>query len=400
MRILLTLLLLVSSARADVIEFRLGRWFDGHRFIARTMYSVDGVLQRRAPRPPDRVITLDGMFVIPPLAEAHNHWLEPQSIADYNRRYLADGVFYVMDQANMPLVADRVRAATNRPDTVDYIVAMLGFTGPGGHPIEIVQQFVAMGVLPAAWKDDPERHAVLVVRNEHDVDERWPLLRAAHTDFVKVFLLYSGGGMSGFDRGIDPKLVPGIVARAHRDGLRVSAHVYDADAFRVAVRAGVDIVAHLPGTGAGEHSDQLARYRISDDDARAAARAGVTVITTLGWLDEVPRPLAATIERDVIVPNLRRLLRHGVPLAIGSDQFRRTPLYELFILARLGVMSNAEIVRVATMVTPRTIFPHRRVGSLEAGSEASFLVLDEDPTKDLAAVKEILLRVKEGKILP
>jgi len=255
-------------------------------------------------------------------------------------------------------------------------------------------------VLPAAWKDDPDRHAVLVVRNEHDVDERWALLRAAHTDFVKVFLLYSGGGTTGFDRGIDPKLVPGIVARAHRDGWRVSAHVYDTDDFRVAVRAGVDIVAHLPGTGAGEHPDQLARYRITDNDARAAARAGVTVITTLGWLDEVPRPLAATIERDVIVPNLRRLLRHGVPLAIGSDQFRRTPLSELFILARLGVMSNAEIVRVATMVTPRTIFPRRRLGSLEAGSEASFLVLDDDPTKDLAAVRGILLRVKEGKILP
>jgi len=33
-------------------------------------------------------------------------------------------------------------------------------------------------------------------------------------------------------------------------------------------------------------------------------------------------------------------------------------------------------------------------------SEASFLVLYEDPTKDLAAVRGILLRVKEGKILP
>ena len=399
MRILLSLLLLAATARAEVVEFHNGRWFDGRRFVARTMLSVDGVLARSTTRPVDRVISLDGKFVIPPLAEGHNHWLEPQSIAEYNRRYLADGVFYVMDQANMPTIADRVRAATNKPDTVDYAVAMFGFTGPGGHPLEIVRQFVDMGVLPAEWKDDPDRRAVFVVRSEKDIDERWPLLLSSHTDFVKVFLLYSGAPLGGFDRGIDPALVPAIVKRAHRDGLRVSAHAYDANDFRVAVRAGVDIVAHFPGTGAGEHPDQLARYRITDADARLAAQKGVTVITTLGWLNEVPE-LAPRIEREVIIPNLKLLLRHCVRIAIGSDQFRQTPLPELFILARLGLVSNAEILRMATMVTPRLIFPQRKIGSLLPGSEASFLVLNDDPTQNLGAVREILLRVKKGRIVP
>ena len=238
-----------------------------------------------------------------------------------------------------------------------------------------------------------------MVNSENDIDERWPLLRASHTDFVKVFLLYSGAPMAGFDRGIDPKLVPAIAARAHRDGLRVSAHVYDANDFRVAVDAGVDIVAHMPGTGSSQHPDQLARYRITDADARLAARKGVTVITTLSWLGEAPK-LAPRIEREVVIPNLRLLLRHHVRIAIGSDQFRKTPVEELFILARLGLMSNAEILRVATMVTPRLIFPDRRIGSLAAGNEASFLVLNDDPTKDIAAVKGILLRVKRGVILP
>ncbi|HKR66476.1 MAG TPA: amidohydrolase, partial [Thermoanaerobaculia bacterium] len=150
--VLVLLLLLATSVDAEAIAFRHGRWFDGRGFVARTMYSVDGVLQRGAPPRVDRTIALDGKFVIPPLAEGHNHWLEPQSIADYNARYLRDGVFYVMDQANMPLIADRVRAVTNQENTVDYAVAMLGFTGPGGHPLEIVRQFIDMGILPAEWK--------------------------------------------------------------------------------------------------------------------------------------------------------------------------------------------------------------------------------------------------------
>jgi Amidohydrolase family len=388
--IALLLALLAAPAAAETIEFRNARWLDGSRFVAGTRYSVGGVLQRARPAHVDRVISLDGKYVIPPLAEAHNHWLEPDAVGEYNRRYLADGVFYVMDQANVPFVAERVRAATNRPGAVDYTAAILGITAPGGHPIQIMEQFVGFGVFPAEWKGNADRNAVLTVTSEAELDERWPLLRAARTDFVKIFLLRGG---------LDPRLAPAVVARAHRDDLRVSAHIYSAAHFRSAVAAGVDLIAHMPGTGAGEDAN-LAAYRISDEDARLAARRQVKVITTLTWLDELEdRELAARIEREVIVPNVRLLKRHGVPILIGSDAFRATPLRELFILERLGLFSNAEILRIATRDTPRAIFPSRKIGTFEDGGEASFLVLDANPLERLGAVRAILLRVKRGAIL-
>jgi imidazolonepropionase-like amidohydrolase len=49
--------------------------------------------------------------------------------------------------------------------------------------------------------------------------------------------------------------------------------------------------------------------------------------------------------------------------------------------------------------TPRAIFPDRRLGHLEAGYEASFLVLDEDPTQSLDALRTVVLRVKQGCVL-
>ena len=403
-------LLFAIAARADVIELRDGRWFDGERFAARTMYSVDGVLRERRPQRVDRVVRLDGKFVIPPFAEAHNHWLEPAAIADYNRRYLADGVFYVMDQANVPFVAEQVRAATNRPGAVDYISAVLGFTGPGGHPLEIIGQFIGFGIFPASWKGNEDKNAILIVRDERDVEERWPVLKAAHPDFVKIFLQYSeeyaqrvDDPASGADRGLDPRLVAPIVKRAHRDGLRVSAHIYRASDFRNAVAGGVDIVAHMPGTGAGEHADRLARYRISAADARAAAKAGVKVITTLSWLADLRgekdgAALAERIEKEVIAPNVRQLVLHGVPLLIGSDRFRETPIAELFELRRLG-FSNRTILRIATRDTARAIFPARKIGTLGDGYEASFLVLDGDPLLRLENIGTILLRVKRGEIV-
>jgi imidazolonepropionase-like amidohydrolase len=49
--------------------------------------------------------------------------------------------------------------------------------------------------------------------------------------------------------------------------------------------------------------------------------------------------------------------------------------------------------------TPRAIFPSRRVGCLEDGCEASFLVLDGDPSRDLSRTGSIRLRVKDGSRL-
>jgi hypothetical protein len=45
-------------------------------------------------------------------------------------------------------------------------------------------------------------------------------------------------------KGLDPVLLPGIVARARRQRLRVSAHISNAADFHMAVEAGVDEIVH------------------------------------------------------------------------------------------------------------------------------------------------------------
>lgn len=92
--------------------------------------------------------------MIPPLAEAHNHWLEPQRVDEYIQNYLRAGVFYVKDEGNIPYIVSQFRDKLNRPTSVDYITDLQGFTGPGGHPIEILRQFREMGVLPKEWRDE------------------------------------------------------------------------------------------------------------------------------------------------------------------------------------------------------------------------------------------------------
>lgn len=44
----------------------------------------------------------------------------------------------------------------------------------------------------------------------------------------------------------------------------------------------------------------------------------------------------------------------------------------------------------------KAIFPGRKIGRLEEGHEASFLVLGGDPLADFGNVQSIKLRVKQG----
>ena len=399
-----------GPAAESGVAFVNGRWYDGNGFREQKIYVVGDRLSTSRPARVSKTIDLAGRHVIPPFGEGHNHWLEPGAIAAYDAMYLRDGVFYLKDQANASVVRRRMDAELNRPTTVDFVSANEGWTGAGGHPLQIAQQFLKFGSFPREWTErDLDRHVVNVVDSVSDVEERWPGFLAGKPDFVKVFLLYSeefekrrSDSRYLYKRGLNPALVGPIAERAHAAGLRVSAHAYTAADFRNALAGGVDDIAHFPGTGY-EKALGDAAFRISEADAKTAAERGVTVTTTLSWLGEQMEgdPSGARLVVDrVIRPNLELLRHAGVKLLVGSDQFRQSPAGEAELLARLGLFSNADLLRMWCETTPRAIFPKRRIGRLEDGYEASFLALDGDPLADFGATRRIAMRVKQGVVLP
>jgi hypothetical protein len=394
----------------SVVEFRNGLWFDGSRFSQGSRFSVGGVLSATTPSRIDSVVDLAGGYVVPPFAEGHNHWLEPGAIGAYNRLYLKEGVFYLKDQANASVIRRQLDAALNKPGTVDFISANEGWTGPGGHPLQIALQFLKFGSFPAEWTEkDLDGNVLMEVASAADIDRKWPGFIAGRPDFAKVFLLYSeefevrkNDPRYRFHRGIDPALVPEIARRAHAAGLRLSAHVYTATDFHNAVAGGVDDVAHMPGTGYDPKLGPSA-FRIAEADARLAAQRRVTVTTTLSWLADEMESDARAAERiveEVIRPNVAMLQRFGVTLLVGSDSFRQSPAAEAMLLSKLRLFSNQELLKMWCETTPRAVFPARRIGRLDTGYEASFLVLEGDPVSDFANTGKISLRVKRGLVLP
>ena len=65
------------------------------------------------------------------------------------------------------------------------------------------------------------------------------------------------------------------------------------------------------------------------------------------------------------------------------------------LLAFAGA-GDAELLAMWTTNCARTLFPDRKLGALDPGFEASFLVLGADPLANFDAVRDIRMRVKEG----
>jgi imidazolonepropionase-like amidohydrolase len=147
-----------------------------------------------------------------------------------------------------------------------------------------------------------------------------------------------------------------------------------------------------------------APYLLTDADAQDAARRGVVVVTTLGGAADLDPAGPDSLTRRGLDAlhrrNLATLWRAGVRLALGSDSYRDDSKGEAAYLHGLGVFPESALVQLWSRDTPRAIFPRRAVGRLDAGNEASFLVLACDPLARFACTSEIRLRVKDGQVLP
>ena len=398
------------SAPARAVKIMNGKWFNGSRFEARTVYMRDGMFIEKPRAEPDSTIDLNGGYVVAPFGEAHNHNFDassPEAAKAVVDKYVTDGVFYGQNPANVLRARQGLHGFINTPTGIDVTFSNAALTGPGGHPIGLYLRNLSRGgMLPS--DTNSTSGFIWIIHDRKDLEAKWKGILASNPDFIKVILAYSDQydqrltDSTTFNwRGIDPRLLREIVRRAHSTGRRVMAHVETAADFRNALSAGVDQIGHIPGFRGNERGQMpdLRPYTLTDSDAAEAARRGTFVITTLGGIVGVP-DTALRIRADAFFAyNLRTLKKHSVNVIIGSDSYRTTSQPEAIYLSTLGVYNNAELLRLWSEATPRAIFPKRRIGRLLPGYEASFIVLRDDPLSDFANVKNIALRVKQGNVL-
>ena len=381
--------------------------WDGKGFTQRDLAVRAGVIVE--PVESERItatVDLDDAYVTPPLSDAHNHVTQP---ADWSSNsFLSRGMYYVWNPTTIQL-GEGAADYFARPDTFDVKVSYGGITEPRGHPEKLYVEGLSERVY--GGRKDFLRDAFHYGRNQTEIEEALDLLVEQGADFVKGYLLYSEQYEDRVDndefygaKGLNPGNAAILVDQAAQRGLKVTFHVETAADLVVAAEAGAFAAMHLPAYGVSRMDDTFVLQALREDQAKIVADSGMLLVPTYLIARNAANrvetgrgksraALAFAIQRH----NLALLDAAGAKFLIGTDGFG-TAVAELEHLASLGVLDNQRLLQIAFATGPR-LFPDRRIGCLDVGCEADFLVLEGNPLEDLSALKSLSMRVKAGQTI-
>ena len=228
----------------------------------------------------------------------------------------------------------------------------------------------------------PGRPADSIV-SDADAGRRFVSARAAEgVDYIKVIIDPPGRG------GLDQASVSAIVAAAHDRGYLVVAHASNTGAIAVAQTAGVDVLTHAPLN--------------ADLDAAAVAeavRSRCSIVPTLIMMQAVaaaaPIPGLDYSHARSAVTDLHRA---GVLVLLGTDAnqapgvpanvpYGESAHRELELLVEAG-LAPVEALFAATAGVA-DLFGMADRGRIAQGLRADLVLVDGDPTRNIAATRSV-----------
>ena len=338
----------------------------------------------------DRIIDLENKFVMPGFVDAHTHHrytaISPEGLQPYYKRshwtldaHLTHGITTLFDVqtdgASHMILRELVDAGKVRGPR-------LFTTGSGiGLPLQIT------------------------LDHQSIVDQ-----------IVESFVGYDVIGLKGY-RIRDRAAMQWLVRAANEAGLPVFVHTEH--------RLRDQLVAVKDGASAIEH--QMFATPIYDDvsswiSAHGAGLTSTVVASTRvflieEWLGAFELPIhpeqfiSLTIRRDkpansekTLDTALRRAIdvvklhKADVEISIGGHGNLQGPTFhmEMWLLSLAG-LDNSSILEAATINGARKLRLEHKLGSLEVGKKADFIVIDGNPLDDIRLAKNIVGVVVDGK---
>jgi imidazolonepropionase-like amidohydrolase len=283
------------------------------------------------------------------------------------------------------------------------------------------------------------------------------ILAGTEEEARKYVAWYAGLGFPQIKiySSLKPELVPVVIDEAHQRGMRVSGHIPAGMTAEQCVRLGLDEIQHMnmvflnfmpdvretrtparfiePGmraAGIDLKSEPVQAFirllqekHVVVDPTMTAwegmylDRPGVVGPTFTRVAHRMPAQLQRGLRSGGGLPitpendtryqesyaNMKRMLKElydgGVQLVAGTDNFAGFSLHrELEIYSEAGI-PNAAVLRMATLDSARVMKKDKDFGSIESGKVADLILVDGDPTQNMADIRKVSLVIKDGVMI-
>ena len=322
-----------------------------------------------------RRVDLRGKTVMPAIVDTHTHLAtNREMLIDQlqHKAYYGVGVAMSLGQDNTD-VAFQVRAETI-PNAARFRTAGRGIT------------------MPEPGRTDAPYWISTAAEGRKAVQE----LAAKKVDLVKIWV----DDRNGMYKKLTPDLYGPIIEEAHKNGLRVTAHIFTLEDAKGLLRAGIDAFAH--GVRDKDIDDEfvnMMKQRPAVVLVPNLPDRGVA--TDLSWLAESVsaaelRTLQANATNRPEVQqtfgiqsrNLAKLNAAGVKIALGTDgNIAWAHHLEMEDMVASG-MTPAQVIVSATR-NAADLLKVADAGIIAANKSADFIVLDANPLDDIKNTRRI-----------
>ncbi len=199
---------------------------------------------------------------------------------------------------------------------------------------------------------------------------------------------------------LSPALYSAAIDEAHKNKLRVTAHIFALEDAKGLLKAGIDAFAHgIRDTDAD--AEVMALFKAHPNVVVVPNMPDRGVAADYSWLKghipdgELQKIQAATTDRPQVAAtwaiqgrNLKKLSDAGVTIALGTDgNTPWAPHVEMQDMVAAG-MTPAQVIVAATK-NGAEFLRMARTGTIANGSIADFLILDANPLDDVTNTRKI-----------